>query len=111
MIIKRGVLLAGIAIGAFLIDFAYHLDPALGMPHYHPSLLAVVLSAVGGMMVLAVWGYCFSWAIRTSSCLWIGADLLLGIFAVTLQALVGPVEKPKREAGVTEVAISDRDRR
>jgi hypothetical protein len=89
---------------------AYQFDPAVTTPQ-QTSLLAGVIFLLGGLLYLVVWGYCLYWAIRTGSCLWILADLLLGLFAATLQALFGPVERPRHEAGATEVVIPTHDRR
>jgi hypothetical protein len=104
MVVRRAVLLAAVVIGTFLLWLAKQLDP--GVATSNPtSLAAALVFLIGGLLYLLVWGYCFYWAVRTGSCLWILMGLLLGVFGSSLQAIFGPVAKPKREAGATEVAI------
>jgi hypothetical protein len=54
---------------------------------------------LGAVAVIAGWGYCFNWAMRTHSEGWILTDIFLLALALILHPLFGPVRDDKQHGG------------
>src|SRR5262245_36880946 len=92
LMIKRIVLLAMVVGGGGLMYLASQLDPHLLQAGQ--TVFPGVLFPIGGISVLAAWGYCLYWAIRTQRGGWIFTDLFLSGLAIILHPLFGPVGEP-----------------